>query len=62
MYLLILLALNINNPQDIPGRVELTLPSLEICQQALDSLKYQLKFRNFRVEGHCEPKNNTNSN
>lgn len=62
MYLLILMALNIHNPDDIPGRVELTLPSRTICQQALDSIQYQLKFRNFRVEGRCEPKKDTDSN
>ena len=62
MYLLTLLALNINNPQDIPGRVVITLPSLEICQQALSSLKYQLKFKNFRVEAYCEIKKDTDRN
>lgn len=61
MYLLILLAVNINNPSDIPGKLELTLPTREICQQALDSLRYDLKFRVFRIDAQCVKVENSKS-
>jgi hypothetical protein len=50
---MILLAVHINNPADVPGRVELTFPSQAVCEQTLDTLKYQIKFRQFKVEGQC---------
>jgi hypothetical protein len=53
MWLMILIAVHINNPKDIPGRVELQLPSQQICEQTLTTMKWQLKFENFKVVGEC---------
>ncbi len=50
---MILLAVHINNPQDVPGRVELTFPSQTLCEQTLETVTYQIKFRQFKVEGQC---------
>jgi hypothetical protein len=53
MWTMILLAVHVNNPQDVPGRIELTFPSQAVCEQTLDTLKYQINFRQFKVEGQC---------
>jgi hypothetical protein len=42
-----------NNPNDIPGRIELVFQEKEICEHALQSMTYQLKFNQFKIEGRC---------
>ena len=56
MWLLILLAVNINNHNDIPGRIEITFQDQQTCVQALNSMTFQLKFDSFKVVGKCERK------
>ncbi len=56
MWALLLIAVHINNPNDIPGRVELNFQSQQSCQQALDTLKWSLKFDSFKIVGKCEKK------
>ena len=52
--MLILLAVNIHDPQDQPGRVEMLFSDQQSCQQALSTIKWQLKFKNFKVVGECK--------
>jgi hypothetical protein len=54
MWILILLAININNPRDIPGRIELLYENENQCLYSLNTLKYELKFKNFKIEGQCK--------
>ena len=54
MWLLILVAVHMNNPQDQPGRIELEFKDRISCELALASMKYELKFKNFKVEGKCQ--------
>jgi tRNA(Ile)-lysidine synthase TilS/MesJ len=51
---MILIAVHVNNPQDQPGRIELTFPDQLTCEKVLSTIKYQLKFKSFRVEGSCQ--------
>lgn len=53
MWLMILLAVHAKDPADIPGRVVMTFPSQQACEQSLNSMTYWLKFDNFRVQGAC---------
>jgi hypothetical protein len=53
MWILILLAININNPRDIPGKISLEFNSLEACIESVNSLQYNLKFKNYRIEAQC---------
>ena len=46
--------MNINNPNDQPGRVELEFKDRISCESALASMKFELKFKNFKVEGKCQ--------
>jgi hypothetical protein len=54
MWLLILIAVHINDPNDIPGRIELQFDNQKTCEHVLSTLKYDLKFKNFKVEGKCQ--------
>ena len=54
MWLMILIAVHINNPRDIPGRIEIQFPNQQTCEQALSAMKWQLKFDSFRIEGRCQ--------
>jgi hypothetical protein len=56
MWMLILIAVHVNDPKDIPGRVTMEFPSQAACLQALSSMDYWLKFSSFRMEGRCEPR------
>lgn len=46
--------MNVNNPNDQPGRVELRFEDQPTCEQVLSTMKYELKFKNFKVEGKCQ--------
>jgi hypothetical protein len=54
MWILILIAVHVNNPQDVPGRIELAFKDQMSCEIALASMKWQLKFNSFKVEGKCQ--------
>lgn len=56
MWIMIIIAVHINNPTDIPGRVEIEMPSLEICQDSLKSIKSWIKFTNFKITAICQQK------
>lgn len=53
-WVLILLAVSISDPKDIPGKVTLEMESLEQCQEKLESMSYWLKFKSFAIIGKCE--------
>lgn len=62
MWIMLLIAVHVNNPQDQPGRVELEFPDQATCERVLATMTYQLKFSSFQVKGRCEPRNNTVTN
>jgi hypothetical protein len=53
---MIIIAVHINNPSDIPGRVWIEFASQKECQQALSSMTSWLKFSSFKVVGECVKK------
>ena len=54
MWLLILVAVHVSNPQDQPGKIQLEFKDQASCEMALASMKFELKFKNFKVEGKCQ--------
>ena len=54
MWLMILIAVHTNNPQDQPGRIELVFPNQLSCEQVLATMRYELKFKTFKVTGQCQ--------
>lgn len=55
-WILLLLAININNPRDIPGRISVEFSSQESCISVARTLQYELKFKNFKIEAQCVKK------
>lgn len=56
MWILLLLSVNISNPQDIPGKVTLEFPTQQACEAAKESMTYWLKFDSFKVTAECQKK------
>lgn len=56
MWILLLIAVNVNNANDIPGKVELTFQDQETCQQTLSTVRYWLKLKTFKIIAQCEKK------
>lgn len=53
-WILILTAIHISNPQDIPATVSMRFADKVSCQMALNTIKYELKFKSFKIIGKCE--------
>ena len=62
MWLLILLAVKIGDPADVPGRVTLEFPTEQACQASLKTMTYWLKFDSFKVTGACKRNENNTGN
>jgi hypothetical protein len=56
MWLMLLIAVHINDPSDIPAKMTLEFPDQHSCEQAKSSLSYWVKFKNFKVEASCQRK------
>jgi hypothetical protein len=54
MWLMILIAVHIRDPKDIPGKITLQFQTQQQCEQVLSTMAYWLKFENFKVEGKCQ--------
>lgn len=54
MWLMILIAVHLNDPKDIPGRVTLQFQTQQQCEQVLSTMSYWLKFESFKVVGECK--------
>jgi hypothetical protein len=59
MWILLLLAVNINNPQDVPGKVSIEFPTEQACQQAQATVTSWLKFDTFKVTTQCVKKSSS---
>jgi hypothetical protein len=54
MWILTLLAVNIFDPTDIPGKIQLTFQNEHECVTVASTMKYQLKFDGFKVTTECK--------
>jgi hypothetical protein len=53
MWVLLILAVSINNSSDIPGRVSIKFDTEQECIKAKKSIEYKLKFESFKVISEC---------
>ena len=53
MWILLLIAVNANNPNDQPAWVQISMPDEAACEQAADTLQYWIKFKNFQLDARC---------
>ena len=56
MWLMILIAVHVNDPRDIPGRVTMEFSDQQSCEQSISTITYWLKFNNFKIEAKCVKK------
>ena len=56
MWLMILIAVHVSDPRDVPGRISIDFVDQVTCEQSLSTLTYWLKFTDFRIEGKCVKK------
>ena len=54
MWLLILMAVHVNNPQDVPGRASIEFASEAECLRAQATVQAWLKFDSFKVVTVCQ--------
>ena len=54
MWLLVIIAMNINNPADQPGRITIEFDTEQACVRAQHTVKYWLKFEGFKVQSLCQ--------
>ena len=54
MWMMILIAVNLNNPQDQPGRIEMMFPTQQSCEEAKSTMKYNLRSKSFKVVAECK--------
>jgi hypothetical protein len=54
MWMLLLIAVHINNPRDIPATVQIPFESQAACEHAKSNMTYWIKFENFKVIGECK--------
>ena len=53
-WILFLIVVNVYDPTDIPGRIQLQFKDQATCEQVLQTMTYWVKFSWFKVEGKCE--------
>ena len=56
MWILLLLAVNVSDPTDIPGRATIQFRSQQECEQARATVTSWLKFESFKVTTQCQKK------
>jgi hypothetical protein len=54
VWLMILIAVHLNDPKDIPARVQMEFETQQACERAKSSLAYWVKFESFKVVAECK--------
>ena len=55
-WILIIVAVHINDPKDRPAQLEMTFSTEQQCLTTAQSLKYNIKFKQFKLEAVCSQK------
>ena len=56
MWILILIAVSINDPKNQPGKIELTFTDQRSCETSLESMTYTLRYTQYKIQGICRKK------
>ena len=56
MWILLILAVSVNDPKDIPGKVTLEFATEQQCEQSRSTVTSWLKFDTFKVTTQCVKK------
>lgn len=55
-WMLLILAVSINNSTDIPARVTIEFQDEKTCLNSLNTLKYWVKYESYKVKAECQKK------
>ncbi len=53
---MILIAVHINDPKDVPAKVIIEFPDQITCEQSRQTMQYWVKFESFKIDGRCVKK------
>lgn len=54
MWILMILAVHVNDPDDIPGKVSIEFNSQKECEHAQSTINSWIKFKSFKVISECK--------
>jgi len=54
MWILMLIAVHISDPKDIPARIQIPFESSAACEYAKANMTYWIKFDQFKVTSECK--------
>lgn len=54
MWILMLIAVHISDPRDIPARIQIPFESQSACEYAKANVSYWIKFDQFKVTSECK--------
>lgn len=60
MWLLILLAVHANNPNDNPAKIQIQFQTQKECEVALSKMTFWVKYEPYIIKGRCEKDLNHN--
>ncbi len=60
MWMLVILCVNLNNPNDVPGKVIIPFDSKEKCESAINNSSFWIKFDSFTIKGECHESQKVN--
>lgn len=52
-WILLITAMHVNNPDDVPARIQLSFETEKQCLQTAQTLDYWIKFKDFKLETQC---------
>lgn len=56
MWILLLTAIHLNNPNDIPAKITIEFETETQCLEALKTIDYKIKYSNYKIEPKCYQK------
>jgi len=59
MWTLLLVAISLTNPNDIPATLTLTFPDRTSCEQSATTLQYSIKYSGYKVTAQCQKKSSS---
>jgi hypothetical protein len=54
MWILMLIAVHISDPRDVPAKIQIPFESQAACEYAKTNMTYWIKFDQFKVTSECK--------
>lgn len=56
MWILLLTAIHLSNPNDVPAKITIEFQTETQCLEALKTIDYKIKYSNYKIEPTCYQK------